>query len=82
MCVFALLYVHTRFMVSKRLFFSAKAAPVLLRSLVVVLPQQFGRFGLCLTFGHLTPSENGPSVGGGPGPSGLLWPSCLQLIQV
>lgn len=39
----ALLYVHTRFMVNKRLFLSAKASPVLLRGLVVVLPQQFGR---------------------------------------
>lgn len=42
--MFALPYVHTRFMVNKRLFFSAKASPVLIRSLVVVLPQQFGRW--------------------------------------
>lgn len=41
--VFAVLYVHTRFMVNKRLFFWAKASPVLIGSLVAVLPQQFGR---------------------------------------
>lgn len=42
-CVFAPLYVHTRFMVNKRRFFLAKASRTLIRSLLVVLPQHFGR---------------------------------------
>lgn len=43
-CVFALLYVHTPFMVNKGLFFlPATAFPTLIPSLLGAPPQRFGR---------------------------------------